>query len=113
MRPSFTDPLLVTQVHLRLGIPHAALAAAFGVDRSTVARAIGQIRPLLARRGFATATRVRLRTLADVFAYAAAENVTLRMDGTEISAGSARAQVANIFRSIDRFLHFAARYLQS
>jgi hypothetical protein len=80
----FTDRLLVTLVHLRLGIPHTALAVAFGVDRSTVTRAIGQIRPLLARRGFATATGVRLRTLADVFAYAAAENVTLRMDGTEI-----------------------------
>jgi hypothetical protein len=34
--------------------------------------------------GFATPTEVRLKTLAEVFAYAAAEGITLRMDGTEI-----------------------------
>ena len=83
-RLSFTDRLVVTLVHLRLGIPHAALAVVYGVDRATITRAIGQIRPLLATRGFATATGVRLHTLADVFAYAAAEDVTLRMDATEI-----------------------------
>lgn len=40
---------------------------------------------LLAERGFAVPdrTEVRLRTLADVFAYADAEDVTLRIDGTE------------------------------
>jgi hypothetical protein len=83
-RLSFTDRLVLTLVHLRLGIPHAALAVVFGVDRATITRAIGQIRPLLATRGFATPTGVRLRTLADVFAYAAAEDVTLRLDATEI-----------------------------
>jgi DDE superfamily endonuclease/Helix-turn-helix of DDE superfamily endonuclease len=83
-RLSFTDRVVLTLVHLRIGIPHAALAVAFGVDRSTVTRAIGQVRPLLAARGFATTTGTRLHTLADVFAYAAAEGVTLRMDATEI-----------------------------
>ena len=83
-RLSFTDRLVVTLVHLRLGIPHAALAVVYAVDRATITRAIGQIRPLLATRGFATPTGVRLHTLADVFAYAAAEDVTLRMDATEI-----------------------------
>jgi hypothetical protein len=41
--------------------------------------------PLLADRGFAVPDRpgLRLRTLADVFAYAAAEDVRLRIDGTE------------------------------
>ncbi|MEV6602034.1 hypothetical protein AB0M36_35060 [Actinoplanes sp. NPDC051346] len=34
-------------------MPHEALAEAFGVDRSTVTRAIGQVRPLLAGRGCA------------------------------------------------------------
>jgi hypothetical protein len=83
-RLSFTDRVVITLVHLRLSIPHAALAVAYQVDRATVTRAITQIRPLLARRGFATPAGARLHTLADVFAYAAAEDVTLRVDATEI-----------------------------
>jgi hypothetical protein len=78
------DRVVVTLAHLRLGMPHDALAVAFDVDRSTVTRAIGQVRPLLASRGCARASGVRLRTLADVFAYAAEEGVTLRLDATEI-----------------------------
>jgi hypothetical protein len=56
-----------------------------GVGRSTVTEAIGEIRPMLAARGFAVPDQpgVRLRTLADVFAYAEAEDVTLRIDGTK------------------------------
>jgi hypothetical protein len=54
------------------------------VDRSTVSNAIRQIRPLLANRGFATVSEPRLQTLADVLTYAAAERVTIRLDGTEI-----------------------------
>src|SRR5690349_18378963 len=83
-RLAFADRVLVTLAHLRLAIPHEAIAVAFGVDRSTVTRAIGQIRPLLATRGCALPSGIRLRTLADVFAYAAAEGVTLRIDATEI-----------------------------
>jgi hypothetical protein len=83
-RLSLTDRVVITLVHLRLAIPHAALAVAYQVDRSTVTRAVTQIRPLLARRGYATGTGPRLHTLADVFAYAAAEGVTLRLDATEI-----------------------------
>ncbi|MFJ9619238.1 transposase family protein [Streptomyces noursei] len=81
----FTDRVLVTLVHLRHQLPHAALAELYGLERSTVTRAIGKSRPLLAARGFAVPDRngVRLRTLADVFAFAAAEDVTLRIDGTE------------------------------
>ncbi|WP_326657802.1 transposase family protein [Streptomyces sp. NBC_00385] len=62
--------MLVTLVHLRTGLPHGALAELHGTARSTVSRAIGEIRPLLAARGFAVPDRpgVRLRTLADVFA---------------------------------------------
>jgi hypothetical protein len=57
----------------------------YGVGSSTIGRAIGEIRPPLAERGFAVPQRpgLRLRTLADVFAYAEAENVTLRIDCTE------------------------------
>ncbi|MEU8693095.1 transposase family protein [Streptomyces sp. NPDC048665] len=49
----FVDRLLVTLVHLRLGLPHAALAQLYGVDRSTVSAAVREVRPLLAARGFA------------------------------------------------------------
>jgi hypothetical protein len=80
----FTDRVLVTLAVLRLQIPHAALAVMFGVDRSTVTRAVHEIRPLLAGRGYATPQGQRLHTLADVFAYAAAHQVTLRIDGSEI-----------------------------
>ena len=81
----FTDRVLVTVVYLRLQLPHAALAELYGVTRPTITRAIREIRPLLAARGFAVPGRlsIRLRTLADVFAYAEAEGVELRIDGTE------------------------------
>jgi hypothetical protein len=80
----FTDRVLVTLAVLRLQIPHAALAVMFGVHRSTVTRAVHEVRPLLAGRGYATPQGQRLSTLADVFAYAAAHRVTLRIDGSEI-----------------------------
>ncbi|WP_176723902.1 MULTISPECIES: transposase family protein [unclassified Streptomyces] len=81
----FTDRVLVTLVHLRTGLPHVALAELYGTARSTISRAISEIRPLLAARGFAVPDRpgVRLRTLADVFAYAEAEGIRLRIDGAE------------------------------
>jgi len=63
---SLRDRVLVTVAWLRLGIPHAALAALYGVDRSTISGAVRQIRPLLAGRGFATPPGVGLRTLAGV-----------------------------------------------
>lgn len=65
--------------------PSLAFAELYGLERSTITRAIGEIRPLLARRGYAAPDRpgIRLRTLADVFAYAQAEGVRLRIDGTE------------------------------
>jgi hypothetical protein len=80
----FTDRVLVTLAVLRLQLPHAALAQMYGVDRSTVTRAVHEVRPLLASRGYATPHGPRLRTLPDVFAYAAAHGVTLRADGSEI-----------------------------
>ena len=82
----FTDRVIVTLVVLRFQLPHAALAVFCGVHRSTISRAVAEIRPLLAQRGFAVPGKpgLRLRTLADVFAYAAAEGVTLRIDGTEV-----------------------------
>ena len=53
-------------------------------------RVIGQVRPLLANRGCALPSGIRLPTLADVFAYAA-QDLTLRMDATEIRVRRPRA----------------------
>ena len=85
------DRLLVTLAWLRLALPHQALAVLYGVERSTISNAVRQIRPLLANRGFATPTGVRLHTLADVLAYAAAEGLTVRLDGTEIQVRRPKA----------------------
>jgi hypothetical protein len=81
---AFTDRVLVTLAVLRLQIPHAALAVMYQVHRSTVTRAVRQVRPLLAGRGYATPAGPRLHTLADVFAHAAARGIRLRLDGSEI-----------------------------
>ncbi|MFB7868152.1 transposase family protein [Streptomyces sp. NPDC056069] len=82
----FTDRLVVTLIHLRHDLPHSVLALLSGAGRSTVTRAIGEIRGLLAGRGFAIPDRpgLRLRTLADVFAYAQAEGAEPRLDATEV-----------------------------
>ncbi|GGR65764.1 transposase [Streptomyces aurantiogriseus] len=82
----FVDRLVATLIHLRHDLPHSVLGLMFGVDRSTITRAIAEIRVLLAERGCAVPDRpgLRLRTLADVFAYAQAEGIELRLDATEI-----------------------------
>jgi hypothetical protein len=82
----FADRVIVTLVVLRFQLPHAAVALLYGVDRSTITRAVHEVRPLLAARGFAVPGErgLRLRTLADVFAYAASQGVHLRIDGTEV-----------------------------
>ena len=89
----FTDRVIATLVYLRFQLPHGALAVLYGVDRSTVSRAVGEIRPLLAARGFAVPEEpgIRLQTLADVFGYAAERGVTLRLDGTEVQVRRPRA----------------------
>jgi hypothetical protein len=71
----FTDRVIATLVILRFPAPARRPRAVYGVDRSTVTRAVHEIRPLPAARGFAVPGNagVRLRTLADVFAYAAAQ----------------------------------------
>ena len=90
---AFTDRVIATLVILRFQLPHAALAMFYGVDRSTITRAVGEIRPLLAARGFAVPGKpgLRLRTLADVLAYAASEGVKLRIDGTEVQVRRPKA----------------------
>lgn len=80
----FIDRLLATLVHLRHGATHDVLACWFGVDRSTITRAIGEVRPLLATRGCTIAPGIRLRTLAEVVDYLGASGQTGIIDGTEI-----------------------------
>lgn len=89
----FSDRVIVTLVYLRLQLPHAALAELYRVDRSTVTRAVHEVRPLLAARGFAVpgCPGLRLRTLAGVFAYASAHRVELRIDGTGVQVRRPRA----------------------
>ena len=95
-RLAFCDRVLATLVHLRLQLSHQALAVLLGVDRSTVTRAVHEVRPLLARRGFAVPDQpeLRLRTLADVVAYADACGVQLRLDATETQVRRPRAHRA-------------------
>ncbi|AVZ76077.1 transposase [Streptomyces lunaelactis] len=59
----FIDRLLATLVHLRHGATHDVLACWVGVDRSTITRAIGEVRPLLATRGCTIAAGIRVRRL--------------------------------------------------
>ncbi|MFC9399224.1 transposase family protein [Streptomyces sp. NPDC057027] len=80
----FVDRLLATLVHLRHGVTHDVLACWFGVDRSTITRAIGEVRPLLAERGCTVRPDVRLRTLAEVVEHLGASGKTGIIDGTEI-----------------------------
>lgn len=89
----FVDRVLVTLVILRWQLSHRVLALLFGVDRSTVSRAVAEVRPLLAGRGFAVPDRpgIRLKTLADVFAYAEAEGITVRIDGTGVQVRRPKA----------------------
>ncbi|MEU3444183.1 transposase family protein [Streptomyces griseoincarnatus] len=60
------------------------LACWFGVDRSTITRAIAEVRPLLAERGGTISPGVRLRTLAEVIYHLGASGKTGIIDGTEI-----------------------------
>ncbi|MFF4248956.1 transposase family protein [Streptomyces sp. NPDC001822] len=83
-RMVFVDRLLATLVHLRHGVTHDVLACWFGVDRSTVTRAIGEVRPLLAARGCTVSPDVRLRTLAEVVEHLGQAGKTGIIDGTEI-----------------------------
>ncbi|UUU44236.1 helix-turn-helix domain-containing protein [Streptomyces sp. NBC_00162] len=80
----FIDRFLATLIHLRHGATHDVLACWFGVDRSTITRAIGEVRPLLAARGCTIATGIRLHTLAEVIDHLGASGQAGIIDGTEI-----------------------------
>ncbi|MFJ3996116.1 transposase family protein [Streptomyces parvus] len=80
----FVDRLLATLVHLRHAATHDVLACWFGVDRSTITRVIGEVRPLLAERGCTVAPDIRLCTLAEVIDHLGASGQTGIIDGTEV-----------------------------
>ncbi|MFJ5829181.1 transposase family protein [Streptomyces sp. NPDC093089] len=82
----FVDRLLATLVPLRHGVTHDVPACWFGVDRSTITRAIGEVRPLLAEQGCTISPGVRLRTPAEVIDHLGASGQTGIIDGTEIRA---------------------------
>jgi hypothetical protein len=77
----FVDRLLATLVHLRHATTHDVPACWFGVDRSTITRAVGEVRPLLAERGCTIAPGVRLRTLAEVIDHLDADGKSGIIDG--------------------------------
>jgi DDE superfamily endonuclease len=89
----FADRVVATLVVLRFQLPHGVLALLYQVDRATITRAVGEVRALLAARGFAVPGQsgLRLHTLADVFAYADAHGVELRIDGTEVQVRRPKA----------------------
>ncbi|WP_229686959.1 transposase, partial [Longimycelium tulufanense] len=80
----FVDRLLATLVYLRHATTHDVLAAWFRVDRSTITRAINEIRPVLAERGCRIEGGRRLRTLAEVIEHLGACGQSAVMDATEI-----------------------------
>ena len=80
----FLNRLLATLVHLRHGVTHDVLACWFGVSRSTITRAVGEVPPLLAERGCTVEGGLRLRTLADVVAHLGASGQPGLLDATEV-----------------------------
>ncbi|MFD9634903.1 transposase family protein [Streptomyces violascens] len=80
----FADRLLATLVHLRHGTPHDVLACWFGVDRSTITRAIGEVRPLLAERGCTVVPGLKLCGLAEVIDCLGADGRAGIIDGTQV-----------------------------
>jgi hypothetical protein len=89
---SFVNRLLAALVHLRHGTTHDVLACWFGVDRSTMTRAIGEMRPLLAERGCTISSDVPLRNLAEVVDHLGATGKTGVFEGTEIRVRRSRKQ---------------------
>ncbi|WP_202126128.1 transposase family protein [Actinomadura physcomitrii] len=80
----FVDRLLATLIHLRHGVTHDVPGCWFGMSRSTITRAIADVRPLPADRGCTVEPGIRLRTLAEVIEHPGAGGQTAIIDATEI-----------------------------
>jgi DDE superfamily endonuclease/Helix-turn-helix of DDE superfamily endonuclease len=87
-------------VHLRHGVTHDVLACWFEVSRSTITRAIGEVRPLLAERGCTVEGGLRLRTLADVVAHLGASGQLGLLDATEVRVRRPAAHQAGRHRFV-------------
>jgi hypothetical protein len=73
-RLACTDRVLATILHLRLQLPHDTLALMFHSSRSTIHRAIGEIRQILDQHGTAIAPADPSMPLADLL-HAAAQHI--------------------------------------
>ena len=71
---AFTGRVIVTLAVLRFQLPHAVLAALYEVDRSTVTRAVREVRPLLAARGFAVPGEPGVRLRSGAFSSATSDD---------------------------------------
>ncbi|MCD2462495.1 transposase family protein [Streptomyces sp. MBT42] len=80
----FVDRPLATLAHLRHGVIHDVLACWFGVDRSTITRAIGPGAASARRAGCTIGPGIRLRPLAEVVDHLGTGEQTGIIDGTEI-----------------------------
>ncbi|MEU3010286.1 transposase family protein [Nocardia asteroides] len=90
----FLDRLLVTLVALRHGVTHDVLAVWFEVDRSTVTRAIGEIRPILAERGCRIENGTRLRDRGEVVEYLRSTEDYAIVDASEVRVRRPAAHAA-------------------
>jgi DDE superfamily endonuclease len=96
----FLDRLLSTLVHLRHAVTHDVLACWFRVSRSTITRAVGEGRPLLAECGSTVAGGIRLYTLADVVAPWAPAGSSALLDATEVRVRRPAAHKAGRHRFV-------------
>jgi transposase len=72
-----TDRILACLLHQHLGLPQPLLAHLFGVDRSTISRALRQTQQLLDQQQATTQSApTRVHTLTDLTAYVAAHGIT-------------------------------------
>jgi hypothetical protein len=70
------------------------------VSRSTITRAVGEVRPLLAERGCTVEGGLRLRTLADVVAHLGASTQLGLLDATEVRVRRPAAHKAGRHRFV-------------
>ena len=77
-RLTLADRVLATLLHLHLSMPCSLLALLLGVNRTTISRAIGDTLPLLDQHAsvIPEPATARIRTLADLHAYAIAKAAT-------------------------------------
>ncbi|MGX6738992.1 transposase family protein [Streptomyces xantholiticus] len=94
------DRLVATRIHMRHDLPHAVLGLLFRVDRSTITRAIAEIRTLLAERGCAVPERPGLR-LRDLAGCGSADLMLSGSDPSLLAIGASSTCPAAIHHMVD------------